>query len=174
MPRKKVSKYLQSIAYHEAGHAIAAWNVGMEPRVITIIPDDTSDGRYLHHPYLTDVHPDWDNSPEVQRLLENRALVSLAGGAAQRRFNPRGFRWANCRADHEQMQQTVLFLTGGDPGEEFTAYWKLIEVRANNLVAFAPNWKLISAVARALVRHRQLSGDQLLVVIDATQRTVYR
>jgi hypothetical protein len=168
MPR--LSKYTQSIAHHEAGHAVAAWSVGIEGKSVSIIPSETYSGVYRPHPgYFAGANPDWDGSPAVQRKLESRALVDFAGAAAQRRFNPKGFRWTHCATDHEHAQDMILRLCGGDAeGEEAKWYWKLIEARANSFVRIPDNWRAIRAVARALLKHRELSGERIVEIITST------
>lgn len=162
------SKRLQCIAHHEAGHAVAAWSVGMKPRSISIVSDDVSEGMFLHRPFFRSLPAGWEFSlpPRAQRKLEDRTLVALAGGAAQRRFDPGGFQWSDCKGDHDQVTQMIMHLTDGDLGEEFSAYWKLIEIRASNFVARPDNWRVIRSVARALVKRRTLAGPELIRVIE--------
>jgi ATP-dependent Zn protease len=42
----KVTRALQATAYHEAGHAVAGWYVGIEAKNLSIVPDADSLGRY--------------------------------------------------------------------------------------------------------------------------------
>lgn len=166
----KPSRHEWAIAHHEAGHAVAASSVGMTPRNIAIVADNgTAEGLYTHQPYFAGLKAGWEHllTPAAQRRLENRALVCLAGGAAQRRFDPDGFRWEDCQGDHDQMTAMLLVLTDGDLGDEFVAYWKLIEVRANNFVSSPANWYVIRAVARSIVKNKQLRGRAVSAAISA-------
>jgi hypothetical protein len=48
----KITKALQATAYHEAGHAVAAWYLGAGVESASIVPDDDTTGRvyYERHP----------------------------------------------------------------------------------------------------------------------------
>ena len=48
------ARWLATVAHHEAGHAIAAFEVGMEAKSLSIVPDDESAGRYEHESYFSD------------------------------------------------------------------------------------------------------------------------
>ena len=82
-----------TVAYHEAGHAIAAWRLSGRQHLyrVTIVPDADSLGSTYHDPFHGIRLDDGDDSPRVQRRAENAMLIALAGPAAQRRYNPRGF-----------------------------------------------------------------------------------
>ena len=150
------NKMLESIAYHEAGHAIAARRVGCGIKKVSIVPDEESEGRVTHRPYFTGIQPDWDESPRVQRRLENMALVCFAGPAAQRKFNPHGYRHRDAWGDHHQAMLVLGYMVGND--EELEAYLRLVEVRATNFVRNDHTWTEIEAVAAALLERKVLTG----------------
>ncbi len=83
------TKALEATAYHEAGHAVAAYKVGMKVKRLTIVPSGDALGSHQHHAYFPGVNLEYDSSPRAQRRAENFALVCFAGPAAQRRFNPK-------------------------------------------------------------------------------------
>ena len=88
----KITKALQSTAHHEAGHAVAAFTCSIATRKLSIIPNNDSHGRFTHEPYGVGIKTleVGEVTPRVQRALENRALISLAGPAAQRRLILKG------------------------------------------------------------------------------------
>ena len=128
----KRTKKVESIAYHEAGHAVAAWKRRIRIKQLSILSDGDSAGRMTHHNYFSGVHPEYDTSPRIQRRLENMALVCFAGPAAQRRFNPRGYRHVHADGDFQQAVTLLTCLVGSD--KELEAYLKLINVRARQFV----------------------------------------
>lgn len=159
------NKKLDSIAYHEAGHAVAARRVGCRIKKVSIVPDEDSDGRMTHGPYFKGFHPDWDNSSRVQRRLENMAFVCLAGPAAQRRFNPHGYRHQHAGQDHHDAMNLLGYMVGSD--EELEAYLRLTEVRVTNFVRNPHTWMAIEAVAAALLEREVLTGKATREVIMA-------
>ncbi len=167
------TKALQSTAYHEAGHAVAAWDVLVRAKSLSIIPDlsDGSLGRHITGPYFTNMRPDLDHSPRVQRRLENKALVCLAGPAAQRRFSPRGYRWVHGEGDYRQAVELLSYIS--PESKELGAYIGLIDIRARNFVRRDDMWAAIEAVAAALLDRGEIPGREIKPIIQrGIQRAV--
>jgi ATP-dependent Zn protease len=77
---KTGKSHLEATAYHEAGHAISAWRLGMRLFRVTLEPDEHSIGATLHSNPLYRIDMDYGNdSPRTQRRAENYMIVSLAG-----------------------------------------------------------------------------------------------
>lgn len=163
--RKRSKAELRRTAVHEAGHAVAAFKVGMRTKALSIVADGESLGHHRPHPYFAGVNPELDGSPRVQRRLENAALVYLAGAAAERRFSPKGFRHAGSSGDRHQAIELLSYLTGSN--EELEAYLRLVDVRARQLVADPLNWFLINGLAARLLERQELTGDEVLRAIRA-------
>ena len=168
----KLTKALESTAYHEAGHAVAAWNVHVRAESISIIPDPNNGslGRHIGRPYFTGMRPDLDNSPRVQRRLEHKALVCLAGPAAQRRFNPRGYRHHHAEDDYRQAIDLLSYIVG-DPNE-LSAYVGLIEIRARNFVRIPRMWAAIRGLASALLDRGEIPGREIRPIILQSRQKV--
>ena len=159
----KQNKRLESTAYHEAGHGVVAWLKGVRTRKLSIIPDEGSFGRHIHHPYFSGINLDFDESPRAQRRAENMVLVLCAGPAAQRRFNPKGFRSHHASDDWHQAIQLLSHLESDN--EVVQVYYDMFELKARNLVASPVYWPCIEAVAEALLERRQLSGSEVKDII---------
>ena len=82
---------LEGTAYHEAGHAVAAFFLHLKigRRGVTIIPDKIKDTLGTAHVLQSLCeNPDISISPSTHVRIEDYALMSLAGDAAQKKFNP--------------------------------------------------------------------------------------
>ena len=160
----KRTKALESAAYHEAGHAVAAWHCGVRTKSLSIVPESDSAGRHVRHPYFGGLKLEIDSSPRAQRRVENMALVCCAGPAAQRRFDPKRFRSYHAQGDWYEAMNLLSYLTNDD--EVLMAHFKLIELRARKLIALPSVWSLIEAVARALLERRHLTGKEVRAIIS--------
>ena len=152
----KRTKQLERTAHHEAGHVVAGWRMGENSRAVSIVP--AKDKRYLgYHQSPRYSKPLYGPSPHVQRRLENIALVCLAGPAADRRFNPRGFRHYSGQRDRETAIDLLWHMS--DTTEEAEAYFRLVQVRASILVE--GYWRTIEHVAEALLEKGTLMGGEI-------------
>src|SRR3990170_4851648 len=86
--RRKPSR-LERTAYHEAGHAVAAYKLRRRISRVSIVPDP-EDGTLGHCSYSqlwNDFNPEiYDDSKTTQRL-ETLILTALAGVAAEPRLS---------------------------------------------------------------------------------------
>jgi hypothetical protein len=84
---------LEATAYHEAGHAVAAFQlrVGIGRRGVSIVPNEDWSG-FAHTLKGFSGRPDIERTGQMRLGAEKRAIVSFAGEAAQRRFRPMSVR----------------------------------------------------------------------------------
>jgi hypothetical protein len=100
-----------STAYHEAGHAIIAWQFGIHLHHVTIEPDKDSHGKLIGNLVAGIVKLDVGLiPPRVQRRVENYAVQALAGLAAQRRYNPRSLRSHHGYSDRGNVIDLLSYL----------------------------------------------------------------
>lgn len=152
----------EAIAYHEAGHAIAAWRLlNGRNRVhrVSIVRDDDSLGQINHAPLLRGIQLDVDDSPRAQRKAEDLMLVCLAGPAAQCKYNPRTVRHYHGAGDCEQVYDLLSHLCSSD--KEKDLYFRLMETRAEQFVARDFHWRAIEILAWELLKQRTMSGKVL-------------
>ena len=163
-------KALESTAHHEAGHAVAAYQLGQPIKSVTIIPDDDSSGSVSTDPYFSG--DEWDqlirvNSEDIsggmQQRLENDVLVCLVGPAAQKRFNFFGYRKFHGEQDRKIAMNWLRLLEGDN--QILGYYFRMFDLRARNFVQRSTNWGLICHLAETLLAKPTLTGDEVKSVI---------
>src|SRR5947209_3102570 len=102
---ERARKRLEVTAYHEAGHAVAAFNVGRSFRHVTIEPGDESLGHLLHDRFSRSFKPDIAMSKRTEATIEDHVLIGMAGMAAERRFVGRSRR--NWRGGRQDMDNAI-------------------------------------------------------------------
>jgi hypothetical protein len=157
--KKRSQKAIEATAHHEAGHAVAAFRNKLPIRSVTIERAEGASGQVSHANPLFKDNPEWDTSAKTQRRIEVSALVSLAGEAAQRKFNPRSVRHFHSADDRSNALHVLEYLSANE--DEREAYYRLISIRARNFVNSSFNWMLITGLAQELLLRRTISGKQV-------------
>jgi len=163
--RQRSGPSLQVIAYHEAGHAAVCWYEGIEVALATIVPDAGSLGRVSHRSALGGIDLACDDTPQGKARAESLVRMALAGPLAQRRINPRGFRYDNSRGDYKGAQDVLSHLVGPDP-EEMTAYLRLLEIQTRSILTLDIVWARVERIAAALLDLKTLSAEELEDLVD--------
>jgi ATP-dependent Zn protease len=151
---------LECTAYHEAGHAVAAWWLGIPHRRVDIIPDE-GDGRLgacWHYRPPPWVQPDVDLSPRAQDWLERRIKVLQAGAIAEKRFRGQANR-AGARDDLARAIDYARYVAGD--GRALTAYLKYLSFATEDLLCRSYIWEAVAFVARALLDRGQLTRKEV-------------
>ena len=158
----KRTKRLEATAYHEAGHAVAAWRLGLEIPELTIIATEGAAGSATHTSPLWGVDRELDGSEGAGVRMERSIIASLAGPAAQRHYSPRSWRRHHGAGDHDHA--TELAIRAHGVGEIATAYLEYLIVVTRVLVTGA-RWPVVCVVAGALLDRGTLSSDETRAVI---------
>ena len=151
-----------AMAYHEAGHAVACYYMHVKINSATIIPDEVSLGHVRPENMFRGLNPEADLSGRVRLQIERAIIISLAGMAAQRRFSKRSWRQYHGSSDFRSAGDLALYI-GGD-GAGATAFLHWLQLRADQLVE--AQWRDIECVARALMKRKTMTGDEIVEVID--------
>jgi hypothetical protein len=157
---------LKATAYHEAGHTIALWRLeGRVPRRVTIEPDKESWGAMFDPKALSGIVglEYGDLTPRVQRRIENRMTISLAGPAAQHKYNPQSVLLHHGKWDRENVCALLSYLCVSN--DVFRAYYRLMNVRAHQLIQAPLNWRAITILSRELIQQRTLEGEVLRKIV---------
>jgi hypothetical protein len=165
-PDKKST--LWATAYHEAGHAVAAmaYGKGIRRQGATIVPAKGELGSVWMLKHIPG-DPSVDLlTPRMRVRIEEDIIVSLAGGAAQRKFRPSSVRSYHARSDREAAIDLLMYIVGDE--RELKAYWRLLMVRTENFVRLPFRWMQIEAIAKALMEKKALGpGELKQIYVDA-------
>lgn len=148
-------------AYHEAGHAVAAWRLGAGPRAVTIMSRSDSQGEVSYQSPLSNIRFDLDGSDRTRNRGERTIIICLAGPIAQRRFAPRSWRRWHGASDYHAAHEIALRLNKSSKAAE--AHLKWLEVRTEDLVDSL--WNFIERVAVALSVRGMLSSDEIRSIL---------
>jgi hypothetical protein len=99
-------------------------------------------------------------------LAEKRAVVSLAGLEAQRRYRPSSVRNYHGSDDYQNAASIIEYFCGSP--EELEPYLRLLHVRAKTLIQSPAIWESIERVAAALLERNRLSGTDLRSLIHTS------
>lgn len=161
MPRKFT---LAETAYHEAGHAVAAWILGLKFKQVTIHP--TGRGTLgciteLNAPRW--FRPDLQMTPRIRVMAERRILVFFAGKCAQEQYLGKGVR-TGYESDYDAAVALAAKLcSDSDVADAYLTYC-LTAAKA----VIRRNWSAVAAVAEALVEVETLSFGQVARLIAST------
>jgi hypothetical protein len=154
----------QATAYHEAGHAVMAFKLGITfgRRGVSIDADERSEGRFWHSGRI-------GGDPTVQMTdrmycnIERQVMVCLAGINSQRRYRKSSVRRYHANSDYEQAID-LLFHAAGTT-EEVNLWHKLLLCRVKSVVESPMWWFVIGELASALLQKRRLSRREAEEVI---------
>lgn len=155
------------VAYHEAGHAVAAWRKRLRIREVSIVGNEDSSGRAIYHKDpLHGIRLDIDDSDRARLRAEKAIVVALAGPAASRRHSPETYDASaegqyEGRGDFDIASDLAFHLNGSARSAE--AYLGWLTVVAEDLVK--ADWGAIERVAAALSREETLDWNRLMEVI---------
>jgi hypothetical protein len=154
---------LSVVAYHEAGHAVAALRlgVGIGRRGVSIVPREDCAG-FVYVLKAFRGRPDVEITGAMRLKAESQIIVDLAGPAAQRRFRASSVRNIHGRSDHQGAIELLRWFTRST--RELEAYFRLLQIRAEELVASPLWWTQIDAVAGELLAHKHLSSSEVKTI----------
>jgi hypothetical protein len=154
---------LESTAYHEAGHMVAAFHLGVPIRQATIVPGDGYLGKVKHQPLFPPIEIEAGDTRRIEAKISKRIIICLAGPAAQRRHRRSSWRLWHGKGDYETAADLAQTLNSGD--EKATdAYLKWLSLRAERLIDH--DWPLVTACAERLMSRKTLSRREVLQVIE--------
>ena len=146
-------------AFHEAGHAVAAWAQGVGLDYATIGHEEGATGRIAleQEPGLL------GSIAGMERLIR----ISLAGPMAQQRAcGDTEIDQEKAGADMIIVRALFLVISGGKI-DSFPQFIARLTAETKALICEPVNWARMLAVADALAERRILTGQELVGVIKA-------
>ena len=156
---------IESTAYHEAGHAVAAIVQDLVIVSVTIEPDEDSLGSCIGPGVFG---YEYAGDRERKRIARDCILVSYAGLQAEKHFNPEAEEW---RSDNDEenafnMSREFSVLPRGCNyvGDELHCkYLTRLQRKAHRLII--RHWQSVDAVAKAILKDKTLFHDQIKKII---------
>ena len=151
-------------AYHEAGHAVAAFSYNKRLHKVGIKADhDAGLLGYMKRTWGSGeaiTHGDGDRH---LRLVTESVTILLAGVVAEREHAPARHNWAGGASDRHEATVLAGRIVGD---EELGPYMKWLMVRTRQLVK--SRWPAIEAMARELLVREEMSGAAATALIRHT------
>jgi hypothetical protein len=149
------------IAFHEAGHAVVGWRVGLWPRTISIAPSGDAAGHVEHKLGIDPVELECRSPHRLMNAVTKNIMVSLAGEIAQRRHDPRSVRRYQGRSD--RLNAARLASSVGAEGEEAAAMLRWLALRTEKVIA--GHWRFVERVADTLVIERTIRRARFVELV---------
>jgi ATP-dependent Zn protease len=152
---------LRATAYHEAGHAVMAWILGVKIRSATIAPEREAGiaGSVSHEKVLIGKFPEAIDSDRQRIRAEKLIMVSLAGPIAQVLYNPRSFRRYHAGFDWDRALDLSTMCTESISTTE--RHIEYLEARTKDHLRNPEKWKLVKKLADELLATRTVDGVRI-------------
>lgn len=143
-------------AYHEAGHVVAGWSLGMPPQIATIRRKGHTLGSMNHG---------GDGDSFSLKSTKKEAVICYAGRAAQKVLTGtvswrEAFAVVEGDADDRETATSVLGRTFPDAGAREVRYQRLAFWLVRR------HWSKVVLMAEALLDYKILGGQEIEVLLD--------
>ncbi len=142
-------------AYHEAGHAVVAYFLGVRIKKVSIIPGKDYVGIVIHEKVVRGLAPEIDMSLLNFNRMEKLARIAIAGDIAQKIHAPKSGDGAS--SDRQTVADVAFRLNGSS--EAASAWITWLKVSVTDTVK--NRWAFVDAIAHELVKHKQLTREQI-------------
>ncbi len=154
---------LRAVAYHEAGHTVAAVHFGLRVLRSWIDPEATDPGR-------TDLANERDE-------LEKNCIIALAGGRAECLLSPGIQTSIRAVSDEgkvltritEMVQSKHDEWTIADIDKQVAAITEGLAQRTMDLLSRPEKWHTVTRIAEALIARRELSSQDIADLIGQNE-----
>lgn len=160
--RDMTLKSKKAVAYHEAGHGVAACLTHKRFKIISIVPDEEAFGKCITIPWKN-FHPDYETGSRTILRTKTAIFISLAGPVAECEFT-KTKKLSKSFDDFKIALEMAYYLCGST--EEAEAYLRFMWEQTKNIVTLDHNWKAIEVVANALLEEKALKYRKTLCLIQ--------
>jgi hypothetical protein len=144
MKRKQIEK----TAYHEAGHAVAAFYMKRAFRYVTIEPEEDSLGHIMLKKFRDSFNPEIDSDRKIRKPLEKAIITSFAGPIAEQIFSGRK-NIIGAKSDLRDALDYACYLCGSL--EETEAYVNWLWIKTKNMIRQPAKWCSVEGLAKELL-----------------------
>ena len=161
MARRQNLEQIRATAFHESGHAVVAFKLGIPIHSDGI---STLPGEGFHGFCSILLRKGGDTfSDRIRCDAERQVMFLLAGIEAQRRYRASSIRRHH---NHSDYIEAVDFLTPfSESAEEVSAWLKLLQIRTRAIIDSDTWWAVIERLARELIQRRRLSGRETKLIL---------
>jgi hypothetical protein len=151
---KKEQEKLKKVAYHEAGHAVAAFAMFRRFKKVSIIPipEEGTLGRLSGCQWASKLNPEFDDGARLRHKVEAEIILSLAGCVAEAKLTGR-YNHIGASKDYQDAVFYESYVT--DSTEETEAYIKWLFEKTKNVLS--RRWNAIELLADELIKHREIA-----------------
>ncbi|HKQ76714.1 MAG TPA: hypothetical protein VJ810_23670 [Blastocatellia bacterium] len=149
-------RLIERTAFHEAGHAICYIAQGKRFAYATIKPGEGFLG-HVKSAGRTPRNIQYDDSPRMRRWIEEQVICSAGGNVAERFFAKKRIVAGSCR---DWFNIFDLLELHSSSVEEISAHHALLTIRTRDLLLKPFTWRMVEAVAEALLQKQTLKFDE--------------
>lgn len=168
----QISKKMRLAAYHEAGHAVACFQLGVRISEVSIIAEGNCLGFCSAQHALHGHNPEFDKTDSNRLRMEKCFVTLMAGFYAGKKLNPKGKGSAGASGDFGEAVSLVRYFISSSA--EHQAYIDLLSIRARQLVNSRFIWPLISALAQRLLERKRMKGKEVREFLFAERNKILR
>lgn len=158
---------LERIAYHEAGHVVAFFELGRKIRKVTIRPGKDYSGRCFDYTTLGFIEElSYRNTPYARQRMQDEVVLYFAGHVAEAEF----LKGKKSKIEPLSWDRGVLSMAAQTVSkEEYEAYLDWLYIRTEVLITKPNAWKAIQAIVQELLKKKTLSGKEAFQIWNNVQ-----
>jgi ATP-dependent Zn protease len=161
--REREVQRLRRVAYHEAGHAVAAVELNVAFREVSIVPADGTVGHVVRS-LSGAIRRSLESGTPPRRRVEAAVMICFAGEVAEHRFSGR-HDWVGAERDITSALDYLDTIT--ESSREAAAYRTLLWIRTEQLFAKDHIWAGVEALAAALMERPTINGREARGIVQA-------
>ena len=159
-------------AYHESGHAVAAYCVNRKFRYASIKQGEDCFGQVLYEKYRDSFKPDRLETYRIRPQIEKTIITSLAGNAAERILCGDETNDSLSMHDFANAVDFAGYLTVSNEEAEADVNWLFI--RSKNILKLDFNWNAVKELAEQLIKRKKIGyRTARKIIFDAQQEAAF-
>ncbi len=156
---------LEETCHHEASHVLAAHQLKIPLSRVSVIPGRESLGHTELKNRIDAFNPKTTGPNEVESWVRKHGMVALAGAAGSLGFS-NSPNWQGASADLEALDSILMKVAPLQRDREMRAERLWEETKS----LIRRDWRLVEAIADALVQHKTLDAKQVREIIEGAKQ----